>query len=246
MSSEILVKAIPLYQLPPIGKDVLIRDECPAGRRPPCTWRLPSTVLAGIPARGARPTRNRRDCSRRLLDRAGSPRRAGAAGLPHHRGRPGPAVRRPLPGRLAHRPGPGPPGRGADRGPGRAHNPAHRVRADRNHLSYRAVSSVQGHRHPGLREHRPGRDPGPGRCPCRYRCPFRPPGDPSAGAGPARGSGRAAGNRRALRGGRGLRGGAAPAWDSWEDDAEIRDVATGASSTGTSCTTSSSKAAGSP
>ena len=34
-------------------------------------------------------------------------------------------------------------------------------------------------------------------------------------------------------------------WDSWEDDAEIRDVATGASSTGTSCTTSTSRAAGS-
>ena len=34
MSSEILGKAIPLYQLPPIGKDVLIRDECPGGPAP--------------------------------------------------------------------------------------------------------------------------------------------------------------------------------------------------------------------
>ena len=35
MSSEILVKAIPLYQLPVTGKDVLIRDESPAGRPAP-------------------------------------------------------------------------------------------------------------------------------------------------------------------------------------------------------------------
>ena len=38
MSSEILVKAIPLYQLPLIGKDVLIRDECPGG--PPAPLHL--------------------------------------------------------------------------------------------------------------------------------------------------------------------------------------------------------------
>ena len=189
---------------------MLIRDECPAGRPlapggcPRRRWLASRRVAGGRRAAAA-------VVHRRLLDRAGSPRRARPAGLPHHRGRAGPAVRRPLRGRLPPGPGPWPSGRGADRGPGRPRHPAHRVRADRDHRPYRAVPPVQGHRHPGLREHRPGRDPGPGRRPRRYRCPLRPPGDPAAGAGPPGGSGRAAAPRRPLRRGGRLRGGAAPA-----------------------------------
>ena len=190
---------------------MLIRDECPGGRRPLAPggcprWRwLASRRVAG----GRRPAAAA--VHRRLLDRAGSAGRARPAGLPHHRGRAGPAVRRPLPGRRAPGPGPGPSGRGADRGPGRPRHPAHRVRADRDHHPHRAVPPVQGHRHLGLREQRPGRDPGSGRRPRRHGGPLRPTGDPAAAGGPPRGSGRAAADRRPLRRGGRLRGGAAPA-----------------------------------
>ena len=148
---------------------------------------------------------------RRLLDRAGSAGRARPAGLPHHRGRAGPAVRRPLGGRLSPRPGPGPSGRGADRGPGRPRHPAHRLRADHDHHPHRAVSPVQSHRHAGLREQRPGRDPGSGRRPRRHCGPLRPPGDPAAAGGPPRGPGHTAADRRPLRRGGRLRGGTASA-----------------------------------
>ena len=88
--------------------------------------------------------------------------RARPARLRHHRGRARPAVRAPVPARRAHRPGPRPARRGADRGPGRPADPAHRAGADGDRHPHRAVPPLQGDRHPRLRQHRPGRACGSG------------------------------------------------------------------------------------
>ena len=116
----------------------------------PASWREPDARPADL-------------LTPRVLDRPGRRGRAGPAGLRHHRGRPGAAVRRPVGGRRPHRPGPRPAGRRADRRPGRAAHPAHRPRADGGRHPHRAVPPVQGHRHAGLRQHRAGGRPRAGR-----------------------------------------------------------------------------------
>ena len=153
--------------------------------------------------------------------------RARPAGLRHHRGRAQPAVRPLRPARPADRPGPRTARRRADRGARGAPHAAHRAGADGDRHPYRAVSRVQGDRHAGLRQHRAGRgaDPGVAR-PARGRAvrpaqTSRPPppadnGRPEA-AEIADGFDEAADYVEVLR----------RLWDSWEDDAEIRDAATG-------------------
>src|ERR1700683_3908740 len=99
MSSEIMGKAIPLYLLPLIGKDVLIRDERPG-------WPAGPLAPGGCPGRrwlaSRRVAGGRRPAAaivhRGLLDPACAAGRARPARLPHHRGRAEPAVRRPLRG----------------------------------------------------------------------------------------------------------------------------------------------------
>ena len=161
----------------------------------PASWREP-----GRPARRA--------VHRRLLGRPGAGGRARPAGLRHDRGRARPAVRRPVPDRTTR----------TDQVRGRldavliaarvAPLTAHiGLRADGGRHAHRAVPHLQGDRHAGLREHRPGRRPGPGLRPARRGRAVRPAHDP---AGPA-GRAATAPLRRAVRRGRRLRRGRAPA-----------------------------------
>ena len=128
--------------------------------------------------------------------------------------------------RRQDRRGPRPAGCRAHRGPGRAPDRAHRPGAHRNRHPHRAVPPVQGDRHPRLRLAGSGGLAGAGLRPTRGSRALRPPevprldlrqDDPAA--------------RRLLQDLFDEAGDAVEVvrrlWDSWEDDAEIRDVATG-------------------
>ena len=152
--------------------------------------------------------------------------RARAARLRHHRGRARPAVRRARSG----------PTSAPTRCAGRldAVLIAARVAPLTRHIGLVPTAVVthtepfhvvQGDRHARLREHRPGRRAGAGVRPARRGRALRPPQHPAD---------RAAATDEPGRAGRELFDEAADyvevvrrLWDSWEDDAEIRDVATG-------------------
>ena len=106
-------------------------------------------------------------------------------------------------------------------------DPARRTGAHRRGHPHRAVPRLHPGGHPRLRQHRPGRGAGPGVAPGRRGGPVRP-----ARRGPVPPGGRRP--RAAGPGRRALFDEAADyvevmrrLWDSWEDDAVIRDVATG-------------------
>ena len=177
----------------------------------PAAWREPD----------ARP---RRAVHRRVLDRPGRGGRARAARLRDDRGLARPAVRPPVQRRTSAPTRSGPARRGTDRRPGRPADRAHRARADRGRHPHRAVPRVQGHRHPGLRQHRPGRGAGPGLGAVRDEAALfgrrtfpRSTGTPSRRRRLAELFDEAADYVEVVR----------RLWDSWEDDAEIRDAATG-------------------
>ena len=200
-----------------------VDDPAAAPRRRPRRRRLAPRRLAAAhgPARRA--------AHRRLLGRPGPARRAGPARLRHHRGRPGLQTSRPTrPARRPDRPGPRPARRGADRRPGRAADQPHRAGPDRHRRPTPSRSTCPrpsppwttsrtgraGWRVAGLRRAGGGRA-------------LRPPHDPATrtcvGDDPAA--------RRLVRDLFDEAGDAVEVvrrlWDSWEDDAEIRDVATG-------------------
>ena len=181
----------------------------------PAAWREP----------GARP---RGAVQAPVLGRPGRRGRARPAGLRHHRGRARPAVRLPRPARR-----PGRPGRGAASTPSWSRPGSRRLtgtsawcRRSTRH-PHRAVPRLQGHRHPRLRQHRAGRRARPGLGPAPRPRHFGRRDVPDAAPGRTwdRRIGRAiddlfdeaADYVEVLR----------RLWDSWEDDAEIRDVATG-------------------
>ena len=197
--------------------------------RPPCTWRSPSTALAGIPAawREADAQPQRLFTAGYWIELAQQAERGLLDFVTIEDGL-GPAVRRPLR-----------PDERTDRVRGRLDavliaaraapaDPAHRVRADRDHHPHRAVPHFQGDRHAGLRQRRPGRGPGAGRraapTPRRTSAAARSRrwtsdrlADPDVQRLIAEHFDEAADYVEVLR----------RLWDSWEDDAEIRDVATG-------------------
>ena len=123
----------------------------------PAAWREP----------GARPAEL---FTAALLGRPGRRGRARAARLRHHRGLPRPAVRSPVHGRTH---APTRCGAGSTRCSIAARvaplTSAHRPGADRGRHPHRAVPPLQGDRHPRLREHRPAGRAGPGLRPVRTR-----------------------------------------------------------------------------
>ena len=179
----------------------------------PAAWREPR----------ARPT----SCSRPLLGGPDPGGRARPARFRDHRGRARPAVRPPFRAGLAHRPGARAPRRGADRGQGRTADQPHRAGSDGGGDAHRAVPHLQGDRHARLRQHRQGRAAGAGHGAAARGGALRPPQFPARRPeGPLRPAGpelvaelfdEAADYVEVVR----------RLWDSWEDDAEIRDAATG-------------------
>ena len=178
----------------------------------PAAWREPDVDPTNFFRPGTGPTWSRK------------PSRA--ARLRHSRGFTGSCSRRSPHPRRAYRPGAGPTRRCAYGGKDRPLHLGHRHYAGRHHHPHRAVPRLQGHRHAGLRERRARRVPG-------AHLPYRTRGGPvrTAQLGPN------PPERRDVAGGS---SGSdlfdeavdfvevvAPPWDSWEDDAEIRDVATG-------------------
>ena len=183
---------------------------------------------AGTPPPGGNPSPTPGAVLRRVL---GGPRpggRAGSARLRHHRGFPGHPVVTTRAARRRDRPGAGTPRCGPRRGPGRPHDLGHRDHPGRHDDAHRTVPRLEVHRHARLREPRSGRSAGSG-------VGHRPRGPPV----------RPAHHRRfrtrpwtvATRDWRPVADLFDEAadfvevtrrlWDSWEDDAEIRDVATG-------------------
>ena len=113
-----------------------------------------------------------------ILDRPGQRGRTGTAGLRHHRRRPHAAVRAPAAGGRANRPRPRPTGRRTDRLQGGTPHQPHRAHSHGDHHAHRALPSVEGHRHARLRQLRSGRNPGAGLGEPRCGRPLRPAGGP--------------------------------------------------------------------
>ena len=198
------------------------RGFLPVTRRPvTCTWPWPWMEPGGIRLRGGSRRPGRRSCSRRgtgsiwpawpsraSLDFLTIEDSLGPAGRPDGRG-------------------PGPPRRGADRRSGGARDHPDRAGAQRDGHPHRAVPRFEGHRHPGFRELRAG----PG---CGFRSPPAPTRPPTSAAGRFRPQPSRPTRRGDRRWPADLLDEAADyvevlrrLWDSWEDDAEIRDVTSG-------------------
>ena len=140
------------------------------------------------------------------------------AGLRHHRGRAhacSPTIRSHADDR--RRPGARPSRCGADRLPGGTADPPHRPGADRGRHAHRAVPPLEGDRHARLRQLGPGGVRVQVTASARGGAPLRSPRHHARSSARPTLLAEAADYVEVLR----------RLWDSWEDDAEIRDVATG-------------------